>query len=168
MDDYERELTRSCQDNGGILDSYDAYSIGYHYGRHSLAVPLSIIENAAISEEYRSDFYWGYEDGEADRFSETSGQRLRPVDNAYSQFNNAPDGFTWAYEKRVPKPGEYYLSKNGSANRCLPGRVSSQLREILNPISDCTCSYDVGSTEPIYGFYHAKKDCPLCSRVKNA
>lgn len=95
----------------------DLYNLGYEEGKEGKAM------NAAHMTD--PNYLMGYEDGKGDRTIE------RPVEDDYTTFNDAPEGFKYAGVKRVPLPYEFYLSKGGSATYLTRERKNNQQRHIL-------------------------------------
>lgn len=101
------------------------YNAGYADGKSGKAM-----EPACMS---KSAYKMGYEDGRGDASIE------KPSSDEFSVFNDAPEGFEYTGEKRVPMPYEFYLSKNGNATFLTRERKNSQKRHILR-CSDCGMS----------------------------
>lgn len=95
----------------------DLYEQGYQDGKAGKAM------NAG--QQTDPNYTMGYEDGKGDRVIE------RPVEDEYTTFNDAPEGFEYTKTKDVPLPYEFYLSKGGSATFLTRERKNAQQRHIL-------------------------------------
>jgi len=95
----------------------DLYNLGYEDGKEGKAANASLVTE--------SHYEMGYNDGKGDRVIE------RPVEDGFTDFNDAPSGFEYTGEKRVPGPHEFYLSKGGSATFLTRPRRNNQTRHIL-------------------------------------
>jgi hypothetical protein len=94
------------------------YSMGYEDGKSGKAANASYV--------HEENYQMGYEDGKGDRAT-------RPVEEGYVELNDPPAGFVFTDEKRVPLPGEWYLSKNGNPVQAKKVRLNNQTRHILIP-----------------------------------
>lgn len=98
------------------------YNAGYEDGKAAKAMNASWMTDP--------NYTMGYNDGKGDRTIE------RPVEELYTDFNDAPEGFEYTGEKRVAEPYEFYLSKGGSATFLERPRKNKQTRHILR-CSEC-------------------------------
>jgi len=98
----------------------ELYEMGYNDGKAGKAANASFVHD--------KNYEMGFLDGEGDR------SHNRPVDPQFVEFNEAPVGFEFTGEKRVARPGEWYLTKNGNASRQVGVRKNEQTRHILRRI----------------------------------
>lgn len=84
-------------------------------------------KSANASHVHDENYEMGYTDGRGDAIMN------KPVSEEFSEYNDPPEGFAFTGEKRVPDPGEYYLSKNGNAILAKKVRGNNQTRHILVP-----------------------------------
>jgi hypothetical protein len=80
---------------------------------------------------FPSRYYKGNEDYMAGWNDGKDAGGNRPVDDEYVVMADPPHGYEWTGEKRVPEPGDYYLSKGGNATLAKKVRKNNQTRHIL-------------------------------------
>lgn len=97
----------------------ELYTMGYEDAKAGKA--------ANASNAHDPNYEMGYTDGKGDMVAN------RPVGEQYDEYNDPPEGYCFTGEKRVPEPGEYYLSKNGNAILAKKVRGNNQTRHILIP-----------------------------------
>lgn len=123
-----------------------AYKMGWDAAEQDKALlPISEFPLPSNYEYYKM----GYQDCMGDKLHNA------PVSEEYIDFNDAPEGFEFTGEKRVPKAYEFYLSKGGKATALSHQRKNSQTRFILR-CSHCLAQYARESFRP----------CPHCRKVK--
>lgn len=127
------------------------YELGYNDGNEGKRVDMYLSGN--------EDYMTGYTDGEGQRELDGLQNNYRPVDEEYALLGDPPAGFNWAYDKRTPEPGDYYLSKGGNANLAKKVRGNAQTRHILIPEGKCNCHKGGG------GWGHVSW-CPVHANVK--
>lgn len=98
----------------------ELYQMGYDEGQAGKSANPSYVHD--------ENYEMGFLDGQGDR------ERARAVDSEYATFNDPPDGFEFTGEKRVARPGEWYVTKNGNASKQVGHRKNSQTRHILRQL----------------------------------
>lgn len=122
------------------------YEMGYEDGRAGKTASATYISD--------SNYAMGFEDGRGDADIE------KPVSDKFTEFNDAPEGFEFTGEKRVPEPYEFYLSKGGSATFLRRERKNNQTRHILK------CAYCQSTKRMVYRNSYVIEGCSHHPEVK--